>query len=290
LIIGTGTATFLAIVYAFAIHYIPFVYLNLLMTLGMGMVVGWVVSREAKGSRIRHGILPALIGFACGFSGLYVAWAADLIARIGVPQGQSPLVGLDPRVMASYMTVFYENGLWTIGKNGNAVSGLPLLAIWLLEAGVIVGLAGLVPWSDFKQNVYCEACDQWTRSEKDVARLQETGGDDLPGRILAGNIAALGDVPRAPPDAMQFLRVNVWCCETCTGTNALELERVTIKLDKENKPSEKTASLISRLLISDADVELVRDAGRAGEPQPESEVDVEIVQNADPPHVEAEPG
>ncbi|HTI49518.1 MAG TPA: hypothetical protein VL475_01150, partial [Planctomycetaceae bacterium] len=65
-IMGAGAATFLAIIYAFAIHYIPFVYLNLLMTLGMGMVVGWVVSREAKAAKIRHGVLPALIGLACG--------------------------------------------------------------------------------------------------------------------------------------------------------------------------------------------------------------------------------
>lgn len=287
---GTGTATFLAIVYAFAIHYIPFVYFNLLMTLGMGMVVGWVVSREAKGARIRHGVYPALIGFTCGFSGLYVAWAADLIARVGVPQGQSALVGLDPRVMVSYMTVFYENGLWTIGKSGNAVSGLPLLAIWLLEAGVIVGLAGLVPWSDFKQNAFCEACDRWTHCEKGVARLQDTAGDELSQRILAGDMAALGDVPRAPPDAMQFLRINLSCCETCTETNTLELERVTIKLDKENKPSEKATTLINRLLISDTDVELARGAGRAEEPQPENEHEVEIVENADTPYAETEPG
>jgi hypothetical protein len=275
LIMGISVATFLAIVYAFAIHYIPFVYLNLLMTFGFGAVVGWVVSREAKATRIRHGVLPALVGLVCGFAGLYVAWAADLVARIGVPQGQSPLIGLNPLVMASYITVFYENGMWGLGKQGGVVSGMPLAAIWLVEAAFIIGLAGRLPWNEFSGNVFCEACDNWTRVEKDVGRLQDVAGDELSRRVAAGEIAALKDVPKAAPDSMQFLRINLACCESCGETNALELERVTIKLDKEQKPTEKTSTLFNRLLISNAETELVRAAGKIEDPLPEEPIDVE---------------
>ncbi|HTI50702.1 MAG TPA: hypothetical protein VL475_07120, partial [Planctomycetaceae bacterium] len=214
---------------------------------------------------------------------------ADLVARVGVPQGQSVLVGLNPLVMASYMKVFYENGLWGIGKQGGAVSGLPLLAIWLAEAGVIVGLAGLMPWSDFKQNVFCEACDNWTKVEKDVVRLQDVAGDELSRRVVGGDFAALQDVPKAPLDSMQFLRINLACCESCAETNALELERVTIKLDKDNKPSEKTSTLFNRLLISNAEVELARGAGILEATEPEEPVEVEIERTDGMPHAEAEP-
>jgi hypothetical protein len=264
-IIGTGAATFLAIIYAYAIHYIPFVYLNLLMTLGMGFVVGIVVSHEAKGGKIRHGLIPALIGLFAGLAGLYVAWGADLIARVGIPENRGVFAGLDPRILMNYVAWFYENGLWGVGRGGGVVSGKPLAAVWLIEAGMIVGLAVLVPWTEFQSNAFCESCDIWTTPENDVVRLQDVASDEIKERLLAGDFGALDEIPRAADGAMQFVRLKLSCCDNCESTNALGMERVTITLDKEKKPSEKTVTLFDRLLISSDEVELIRNAGKPAE-------------------------
>jgi hypothetical protein len=243
----------MAVIYSYAINYIPFVYLNIALTLGFGAVLGSLVGHESTATKIRHSFVPALIGFVCGMAGLYVAWAIDLKVRVGVPPGRGMLAGLDPTILLAYVSQFYENGAWGIGRGGGNIRGLLLAFVWLCEAGTIVGLATWIPWKDYQSNVFCEACDAWAGSIPNVLQLNASAADDVVARLMAGDFAALEAVPRAEPGADSFLRLKLDSCESCDETNCLGVDHVTIQVDKEGKPKEKLKTLVNRMLISRQD-------------------------------------
>lgn len=254
---GIAAATFLAIIYSYAINYIPIVHANILLTLGFGAVIGVIVSYESRSTKIRNTLIPAAIGLVCGMAGLYVAWAVDFKARSGIP-GLGLFAGLDPTVLVPYIQWFYENGAWGIGKGGGVVSGIPLAIVWLAEAGVIVGLAAAIPWGAYKTNVFCESCDKWAQSTPDVLRLTDTATEEVLGRLRDGDFAVIHQTVRAQPGADSFLRVKLDCCDSCGETNCLGLDQVKIQVDKDGKPSEKANTLVNRMLISQKDVESMR--------------------------------
>jgi hypothetical protein len=281
-ITGFGTATFLAIIYSYGIAWIPLVYVNFLLTLALGGITGAMVTREAKGSKIRQRLVPAVIGCLCGLAGLYIAWAADLVARNGVPEGSSYLIGLNPLVLASYVEFFYSNGLWGIGRAGGNVSGLPLAAVWLVEAGIIVGLATRGPWRAYHALVFCEPCETWTTDEGNAVRLQDVHIAELVRQFEAGDFSGLSAAPVAPLEAPNFVRLNLTCCESCGDTNCLEVERVAVTVDKEGKQVEKTTILLKGLLITADEAQRVRNAGAAASDSPsDAENEVEDEEEAD---------
>jgi len=260
---GLGSALSLGLAYGYASAWMPFIYANFLLTAGFGFIVGWLIYRAARAGRVRNSLVPAVIGLVSSLTGLYFAWAGDLYARAGLPQNASVFYALDPRVMASYMEWFYTNGAWGIGKNGGNVTGLFLGAVWLTEAGVIVGIATLYPWSEISDWVFCEKCGWWDTIETCPQRLSVDGSGTLIERLKADDLTALGTAAMADPHESTYLQLKLATCPTCEECNYLDLERVTVTVDKEGKASTKTENLIKKLELTAADVPFVRAAGQA---------------------------
>ncbi len=263
---GLGTAISLGAIYGYAAAWSPIIYLNLALTAGFGFVMGWLINRSARAGRIRNPLAPAAIGFVSSLAGLYFAWAGDMCARASLLQNGNIFMALDPRVMLHYMEWFYENGAWTIGKGGGNVSGLFLAAVWLTEAGVIVGIATLYPLNEIGGWVFCEKCGWWDTIETCPQRLSVNGMETLIERLQADDLAVLRSAEVARPDEMTYLQLQLATCPTCDECNYLDLERVVVTLDKNGKPTSKTLKLIKKLELAADDVELVRAAGQ-GLPQ-----------------------
>lgn len=262
---GLAVGLPLAVAYSYAIVHIPFAYINLLLTLGLGAAVGGIVSKMSYRGCIRNEYVPPAIGFLCGLITWYVAWATDALARFGWPQDGDPTFFFDPRFLWSYMQVFYARGFWGINRDEN-LSGFPLILVWLVEAGTIIGCAVGLPWSEMRNLVFCEACDRWTTSESSLLRLASSEADHIVARVDRGDLGVLRDAERAGFAAIDFLSVGVRWCETCTDSNYLEVDRVTVTVDKNGKEKLKTAPLVDKLAISAMDVATIRVLGREAPP------------------------
>lgn len=189
-----------------------------------------------------------------------------MYARVGLPPNESIFIALDPRVMASYIEWFYANGAWGIGKNGGNVTGLFLGAVWLTEAGVIVGIAALYPWSEIGNWVFCEKCGWWNTIEICPQRLSVNDSDSMIERLRNDDLSVLDTAALADPQELIYLQLHVATCPTCDECNYLDLERVVVTIDKNGKANTKTEKLIKKLELSAADVPRVR---AAGQPPPE---------------------
>ncbi|HKD37572.1 MAG TPA: hypothetical protein VKB78_12255 [Pirellulales bacterium] len=270
---GLATAVVLGVAYAFAVVYIPIVYLNMLLTMGFGAAIGGAVGYTAKLGHVRSRLMPSMVAAVCGLVGLYIAWGADALARVGVPVGGDVFDAFRPELLSAYMKFFYENGFWAIGhgvgnNNQQMVSGIALAAVWLAEAGIIVGVAAFVSWVTLGHAVYCEHCEKWARSQKNVQRLTIGMPDTAIAQIAAGDLSLLDAWPRANPADQFFVRLNLDFCDGCENSNYLTMERVVTQIDKKGNPKQVVTAIVKRMPIDVADVPRVRAAGHLAVPPP----------------------
>jgi hypothetical protein len=252
-ICGAVSAIALCAGYAYAVAYIPFIYLNFLITACVGGAMGWVVYWISRKGHIRNNMLPVLVAFVCALVGLYVAWGASMMAKFGWPADGNPLIYFDPRTVLDYMRVGYEKGFWSF--KGTEVKGAFVAVIWLIEAGMIVGIPMLMCLGSMSSLAYCEPCGRWTSDASAVRKIEPTQVLSIVEGLKQGDLVPLVAAPLAGPTASDFLRVKLQCCDQCPGSNYLTLERVRITIDSKKNKSEKSETLIDKLAISADDVD-----------------------------------
>ena len=257
-VLGMAAAASLSAVYSYGVNWIPWIYVTFLLTAGFGFAIGWAVYFAAKKGKVRNNGVVAAVGLLCGLLGVYYAWAFDMVARAGAP------FTMDPLVLWDYVLEFNTNGAWAIGRHAKEnVTGIFLWIVWLVEAGVIMGLATFMPYHMLSESVFCETCDQWTKEEEDVRRLSIEKADTAVARALAGDLAALTSIPAAELGAPAYLRLDLKTCENCDQSNYLSVVSVTTTTNKKGEESTNTNTLVQHLLIGPADVLHVREAGAA---------------------------
>jgi hypothetical protein len=259
---GLGAAISLGIAYSFAMVYIPIIYLNFLGTAAFGFVIGYLVKRSARAGRIRNRFVPAAIGFVSAVAGLYFAWGADMLARQWLPQQFGFLKAFDPRLLWFYVQWFYENGLWTMGRHAqDTVKGIPLAIVWLTEIGIIVGIATYLPWNEIRGWVFCENCGWWETIESNTNRFSAAGAEKIAERLQQDDLSVLRDMAPALPTDMTFLCLHLAACETCDEGYYLDLDQVTVTVDKKGNVKTTSKLLVEKLQVAAADVPLVKEAG-----------------------------
>jgi hypothetical protein len=264
-VLGMGAAAGLSALYAYGIKWIPFIYINALLTAGFGLAIGCAVYFAARLGKVRNTAAVAAVGLLCGLVGVYYAWAFDRVARAGHD------FTMDPVAIWDYVQVFNANGDWAIGRNAKEpVTGIFLWLVWAVEAGVIAGVATYMPYTMMRDSVFCEACNQWAKDEEDVRRLAIDRADEIAARLQAGDLSILRSVSAAPAEAPGYLRLDLTTCESCDQSNYLSVVSVLKTTNKKGEEETQTHELVKYLLVSPADVAAVREAGPAPSVEPDS--------------------
>jgi hypothetical protein len=262
--VGCVSAIVLGVVYSFAIVYIPFVYLNFLITCIFGFVLGGIIGWCARIGKIRDNFIVTAYSFVMSCIGLYFAWGADLIARLGFDLG---FHSFEPTVIYKYIVWFYENGTWGIGHGVgnqgqvNNITGIFLLIIWLAEAGLVIGITIGTARKILSSRPFCEYCNQWTGIEKGVRKLSLQGADEALKRLLTGDLTSLGDFTRSVGEAA-YLQLDLAACSTCSQSNFLTLQTIQHEVDKEGKTTVNKKTILQHLILEPHEVPMVRDAGK----------------------------
>ena len=163
---GLAAALIGGVIYAAAVWYIPFVYLNMVFCGLLALAIGLGVGLCGKAGHLRSPSLATLIGLFCGLAALYMQWAAYL-AFIYSKQASSyfGLLGTilaDPAGMVKVIGSISERGLWSI--KSIRPSGLMLQAMWAMEALILMLGAAFFARSPV-QEPYSEGCGAWMEEE-----------------------------------------------------------------------------------------------------------------------------
>lgn len=278
------TAAVAGFAYAWASVYIPFIYLNGILTAGFGAAVGALVGTLAQRVHIRSNKIPLVITFLACLAGYYVAWGADFLARINLPAGMSWLTAFHPQLLWGYIRHFYEHGFWTIGHGvGNGkdpISGIALGIFWLLEVATLFGVALYLCYKTSSDETYCEACGVWSTSAKGLAHYERGDAKDLVARLDEGDISVLAGRKLPHPAANNFWQLEAHLCPTCSDHTCLSITDVTIKDDGKGNVNREDKYLVNKLLVTREQFDAI--VAAAPRPEPDKSLE-EFLKNPTPP-------
>jgi hypothetical protein len=253
---GAVVTSLVAAVYAYFAALMPFIYLNMMAALIVGVVAGIVTGKLLVRGLVRNNRLAAAAGAAVGFVALYVAWAAWPYAilgeRLGTDVGFVHLLTSPPDLWATIISI-NRRGAWRIGSS--TPTGSVLWIAWVGEAAIIIGTSLFSARYFVADEVFCENCQRWCVAERRVLETHGSDGDELKRRLESKDfayLAALG--PRTQYD-VEWFRFDLHRCQACENTATLTAKSVDL-VAESGRVTEKT--VIEKLLVSGSEAELLR--------------------------------
>jgi hypothetical protein len=250
LLAGAVVAFPLGLVYSKALRWIPFIYINMLATVGYGFALGWLTSLTVKHTRVRNVTLATLLGAAVGCIGVYFEWSGFIWAV----WEEAPLFSPPGDILAA-MSFLYEYGSWGLKSGGN-ITGIFLAIIWTCEAGAIVGFAVMLPRAFVQNTPYCEKTGCWLEEQKQIDTLEAIRDPVQREAIRAGDIMPVVQAgPRG--DELVHTRLLLKRSPQCRVFCTVRVQEVTSEIDKDGKLKSSTADLTGDLILPASMFDLV---------------------------------
>jgi hypothetical protein len=241
---GVVVALVLSIPFAYINVYIPFVYLTILATVGYAGVTGWLSAKVARAGDLQSVGMYILIGLVSGIAAEYFNWVAWIFAV----SRQQALIFNPVGLVAAARQILPE-GTW--GLRGNeAVSGIPLLCIWIIEAGMIIGIATYITYRGLVQFICCPECKKWfDRPTKTVHFKMSDKPELVTFHLRSLQFKSLTDLGKADLAVdRRYFAVELYFCPACSKFGCFTVKSVETVI-KKDKAETKEKVLINRLIL-----------------------------------------
>ncbi|MDR2180005.1 MAG: hypothetical protein LBP21_06830 [Synergistaceae bacterium] len=175
LVLGCASGVLLGAVYAFLNHHDPLVYLNLVLTLFLAYLIGWILSKGVRKFQVRNTLVAAVMGASVFAVTYFVHWFVYLATVLVDFETDSPY---DIATIADVVLVLVQNpedawmliqefnreGVWTLtsssGTASDVIKGVPLTVIWIVEA-LILGYHAVKSPLEEAGKPYSERLGKW---------------------------------------------------------------------------------------------------------------------------------
>lgn len=265
LLAGAAVAVAGAWLYQRFVIWVPFIYITLLGTAAFGAAIGFVVGLVMRAGKTRSLVVAGVVGALCGVLGeaasfkfdydYRLAEAAEELSASGEIEGPISAEDLSELIsFGAYIDLRTENG-FSVGRGGSG--GLPLTGvlvylIWLIELGVIGGVAFWIARSRVT-DTFCERCSEWMKERPVGVR----GGVDV-GRLHAavrdGDAAPLLAPAQDPESAVSAVYA-VHECARCRENPYLTVSLTWQETNSKGKEETKTEVVAHQIGVTPGDVE-----------------------------------
>ena len=252
----------LSFIYAYLLAYIPFIYLNVLCTLGYMFALGFVVGWLLKSGKMRNPVVGAFIALIVSLASYYVCWAVWLSAMLG--RGDVDVsafsLALQPGMVLRLILSINEHGAWTIGKS--PVTGVILWVVWFVEGSIVLVGPPVITWGVLTSEPFCEHCGEWCDEDKSLVSLAQSEQASLRRTFEAKEFERLKSVGAKEGGAQDWYRLDLHHCKNCDRTNTLTVKSEKITFDSKGNSKIKSTDLIKKLLLSPGETENLRRVSR----------------------------
>lgn len=244
----------LGIAYSYLIRWIPFIYLNFLITVGYGLAFGLITVPILRFAKVRNTLVALLTGLAVGLIAAYFNWNGFAHTLVKEP----PAV-IAPGQLFRFMGAVYEHGSWGLGfRSDTPVTGFLLALVWLGEAVIIIGGATLLAFSAVSEVPFCERCGSWLNEEQKIDKLDAFTQPDQVAALKAGSLTPLEAARPRIPASGAFARLTLRHSPPCEDFCTLSVENVTVTYDKDGKTEEKIETLMTNLAVPKSMLEYLK--------------------------------
>lgn len=257
--VGIAAGFILSFAYSPLCHWIPLIYVNLVVTLAFGYAIGAACRAVIRVFRIDRPVAAVAAGGVAGIAGWYFAWATYLWTITEYDFGFYKDSLLAPSDLWFNMRYIAHDPVWSIGKTTSE----PWLyyAVWIGEFLLLVGTCIYVPWNFIREHRLCETCKDWLAPTGDALTLDIA--DAEPSTLDAlkrGELDGLAGLPVLSAEALEsagsWLEVKAFACPNCEGADAfVDVLRHTVKRDKKGKEKEKSATALGRQMPVSGELE-----------------------------------
>jgi hypothetical protein len=241
----------LGIAYAHLVRWIPFIYINFFATLGYGALFGVITSLLLKVAKVRNNTVAVLTGLLVGLIALYFAWSGYLFAIIK----DGPWFWWPDQIFRA-MQLLYQEGSWSL-RSGGPVTGPLLALIWLVEAGIIVGMATAIGAAIVSTTPFCEVNQCWLDQKKDIDTLELFTDLDQRAAFKAGDLAPLAKAKPKTPGAPTFTRLTLKSSPKCDIFYTVCVQDVTLTRDKKGNLKTNVKPITKDLMLPPSMFELI---------------------------------
>lgn len=244
--VGAVTALVGGAVYGYADAFIPFVYVISLLAIGLGALLGYVIGLGAKRSKVRSSTAHGIVGGLAGLVALYAAWVAWIH---GVSKFEALV--LSPAGIVRVMLAISEEGAWEI--HDFRPKGAVLLAVWGVEAAILVGFSAYLAWTHLADTPFCERCQVWADESKGLGPFEfVVRPEDFRSRLEREDYAVLDELRRAEGDPNAYASVELRHCAECREASYLTVRNVEVRVEKKGKKEdrkEKITEVVKNLIV-----------------------------------------
>ena len=252
LILGGSGAVISGAVYSFATCWISFVYLNIALTLVVGIVVGMLTGQISKLSRIRNKDFVLVMGIILGVLSVYSAWVAWIFSFSG-----NEVLILSPFRLWSVINWIAEQGAWTVFEM--RPKGLALYAIWFSEALAIVVASAVMARKQVQDLIYCEQCNRWVDEAVTISLLEPVvDTEQLKVDLEQGDYSYMDSLKIVDVESDLFTSLSVQQCSSCRTLNLLTVNSVAVTEDKDGKTQLQKRPIVLNLYIDPETYELFK--------------------------------
>lgn len=269
-VVGAVGGFLVAWLYQLAVRWIPIIYLNLLVCLGFGFLLGMIGVKAVKIGHCRSRLLATVLAAVLACGGVAGSWYWEyqnfrslVIAEI---QKEHPEAAREAIVLAvdtdvnfrAFVKLKAEHG-WKVsshGSEGSDFTGAPVYVVWGIEALMILGLA-LVMTFRAAGEPYCERCNEWgTKRAFAVPGVRAAVVQPL---LAAGDLAAVialqpidevepvavGDKKASLAKRSAAIILTVTLCPRCDQSAYLTVAEKQVTVPKRGKAKEKSTTLLA---------------------------------------------
>ena len=264
----------LAVIYAYAIWYIPIPYLNFFITGIFGLLIGLVISKVVvKIGKVRNGKLAFVFCLFGALTALYIHWAVwvdlafnitDTIGTdtIGIAQSNIKFTEVlslitQPKALFSLMSSINEVGVW--GIRGGTVSGGLLTLIWVIEL-LMTTIVALMVGTGQASKPYCETENVWFE-ERELSPVSHfPDGPALTKALASGDIDVVDTALQPVVDIKTEHHAKITLYDAKSGENYVSIVNEIASRNDKGEVKFKSDNLTSFLKVS----QVVADRLKAG--------------------------
>ncbi|MEZ6096589.1 MAG: hypothetical protein R3C03_20565 [Pirellulaceae bacterium] len=270
-LIGAAVVFGLAFVYQIGLNWITWIYINVLLTAGFGLVCAAIANFIVDSGKVRNPFLALVFAFTIAIAGLvgkfffqfqhargqFREMLPAFLVEQGVPRDQINDIAIDEIVdqytFARHIQDRIDTG-WAIGKmgrNGAPVSGIFVYFVWLAEAGIVCYLACGGPYkAAFKP--FSEKLGQWA-SETQVVMTLPITHESMVDEIKA--IDSVDGLLRIPiPKSDEAAEFAVYRVNSIPGHEMedayLSVDLMHFETNKEGNQEAKFNSLVENAILT----------------------------------------
>ncbi|MCP4137904.1 MAG: hypothetical protein GY754_43480 [bacterium] len=244
LIFGTIAAVVASFIYAYALHYIPFIYLNFIITVGFGIVVGFAVGIGAHIGKIRNSSIVLGLAVTVGLAAVYIGWVAHFFVL-----SEQEVLFVEPMILLQAMQALAVEGAWSVASI--TPTGGFLYFLWFIEAAIILGGAVFMAWGQIASEPFCEKCNKWVEDPELVPFLEPVENVKmLVSNLESGNFKDLENLKMAGDDMEHFTQLELLKCSSCSRFTLLTVKDVTISYDDEGEQELDDEEIVENMIIT----------------------------------------